>query len=216
MQNYYNGFRNDQSAYYPILPKRILEIGGGDGENRKNFNCEVEYWLIEPNLESATSAKNIVTNVYVGTYDEVSELIPDGYFDLIICNDVIEHIPNWSQFLINIQNKLTDTDSVLIGSIPNIRFFHSLYILLMKKDWPYERLNGGIFDITHLAFFTLISLTNELIYAKFKINKISLERKFKYTKNQNKIKYLITLIFIAILGKDSAYSHIYFSVSKIQ
>ena len=216
MSNYYSGFRNDQSSYYPIFAKKILEIGGGDGENRKNFNSEVEYWLIEPNLESATTAKNILTKVYVGTYDEVSESIPDGYFDLIICNDVIEHMPNWSQFLVNIQKKLTDKNSVLIGSVPNIRFFHPLYLILMKKDWPYERTNGGIFDITHLAFFTLISLTNELIHAKLNINKISLERKFKYTKNQNKCKYLITLIFIAVLGKDSAYSHIYFSCSKKQ
>jgi len=212
--NYYEGFRDDFTDYLPLNPKKILEIGAGNGGFKNNFCEDVEYWIVEPNIDAAIDAAKIVNYILRGTYVEVEAEIPDEYFDLIICNDVIEHMADWWSFLRRIQKKL-HREGCLVGSIPNVRYFDALFKVLVKKDWPYEHNGrGGIFDATHFAFFTLKSFTRELINANLNVVKIDLERGFRYTKAQNRVKYILTTIFIWLLGNDSAYSHIYFSCSK--
>lgn len=53
------------------------------------------------------------------------------------------------------KNKL-NKNGVVVCSIPNFRFFYSLGDFLISKDWNYE--DEGIFDKTHLRFFTLKSI----------------------------------------------------------
>ncbi|WP_373097931.1 class I SAM-dependent methyltransferase, partial [Zhongshania sp.] len=87
---YYDGSRKDLVELIPSGVKRVLEIGCGKGGFAKNFEGVAEYWGVEPDSASAKLALNTLTKVLVGTYDEVEAELPDGYFDLIVCNDVIE------------------------------------------------------------------------------------------------------------------------------
>ncbi len=84
------------------------------------------------------------------TDNDVQAALPDGYFDLIIANDVIEHIADTEGFLAILTRKLAP--SGLIGlSVPNARQIRLGYHVLIRGTFP--RTDAGLFDRTHLRWF---------------------------------------------------------------
>jgi len=45
-----------------------------------------------------------------------------------------------------------------VASIPNMRFYSALKGLVMYRKWEYDK--SGVKDITHLRFFTELSILN--------------------------------------------------------
>ena len=72
-----------------------------------------------------SAAEDKLYKVIIGDFMEINELLPDHYFDLIICNDIIEHIDDYNLFF-KILKKKMNVDSHIIGSIPNVRFYDNL------------------------------------------------------------------------------------------
>lgn len=138
-------------AFVKSNPKRILEIGCGTGEFKKNFSYDVEYWGIEPNHTAEQEARKKLTKTLAGTYEACECQIPEKYFDLIVCNDVIEHMNDPKWFLKNIRCKLTRSGTMIV-SIPNLRNAVVLFDLLIKGDFKYT--TAGVLDYTHLHLFT--------------------------------------------------------------
>jgi len=136
-----------------LTPKKILEIGCGAGNFRNNF-LNVEYWGVEPVESVAATARRKLTRVLVGTYEPLQTDIPDHYFDLIVCNDVIEHMVDPRKFLIDIKDKLA-ADGRLLVSLPNARYAVTLFNLLFKGRLDYTA--SGDLDYTHLHLFTMKS-----------------------------------------------------------
>lgn len=134
----------------------------------KNLRTGSEIWGVELNNAEAQKASQTMQNVLIGKYDEVADKLPDEYFDLVICNDVIEHMENHDAYFDSIKKKLTP-EGRLIGSIPNGRYYLNLYELLFKKDWRYR--DQGLLDSTHLRFFTERSLKRTLEDHAFDIDK---------------------------------------------
>lgn len=162
-------YQNTRPEIYEIVPKtvqRVLEIGCAAGCFRLNFLDSVEYWGVEPVREVAEQAAMKNIKVLFGTYDAVVGQIPNGYFDAIVCNDVIEHIKDTEQFLFSLKSKLRP-QGVILGSIPNVRFWGNIVNLLIKRDWKYEK--SGVLDETHLRFFTCKSFRRLLCGVGFKI-----------------------------------------------
>ena len=147
-------FRNSRAELLAFLPKkysRVLEIGCGEGHFRGNLKPGNEYWGVELIDSAAAVASTRLDRVLTGSFLDVCDQIPNGYFDLVICNDVIEHMPDHDQFLQIIKTKMRE-DGCLMGSLPNVRYLPNLLSLLMQKDWRYA--DAGILDRTHLRFFT--------------------------------------------------------------
>ena len=147
-------YQNRRSEIYGMIPEKlqkVLEIGCAAGGFRLNFPGEVESWGVEPVREAAEQARQKNIKVLCGTYDEVSEQLPAAYFDVVVCNDVIEHVPDPEAFLVSLKGKLAP-NGILVGSIPNVRFWGNLINLLVRRDWKYEE--NGVLDRTHLRFFT--------------------------------------------------------------
>jgi 2-polyprenyl-3-methyl-5-hydroxy-6-metoxy-1,4-benzoquinol methylase len=168
--NYFSGVRPEVADFLPdTRPQRILEIGCGLGNFRKNINYSCEYWGVEPCLDAANVAKINLDKVLIGRFSDVVNKLPDNFFDCIICADVIEHMDDHDWFLDQIKMKLKSNGS-LIGSIPNIRYIGNLYNLIYKKDWLY--VDAGILDRTHLRFFTEKSLKTTLVGHGYKIEKL--------------------------------------------
>lgn len=195
-ENYYLAERKEISVLLPKQYSKVLEIGCGKGGFRKNLSSEHTYWGVEPVEAIAKLAENNLDKVLVGTYQDIKDLIPNNYFDLVICNDVIEHIPDHDQFFQSIKQKMT-TDASLIASIPNVRYIWNLWEVLVKKDWQYK--SAGILDRTHLRFFTEKSLRRTL-----KDNAFSIEQWVELNSYQplffrNKIIYSFLLL---LFGRD--------------
>jgi 2-polyprenyl-3-methyl-5-hydroxy-6-metoxy-1,4-benzoquinol methylase len=152
---YFDADRHEVASLLPSRYSKVLEVGCATGGFSGHLVSPCEYWGIEPNLTAASAAKQRINHVLTGTYEEVESQLPEGYFDLVICNDVIEHMVDHDAFLRRIKKKMTP-DGVIVGSIPNVRHITALAKLLILKDWPYA--DSGILDRTHLRFFTARSL----------------------------------------------------------
>ena len=206
--NYHRNHREEVAAFLPRNYARVLEIGCGEGRFRANLPQPCEYVGVEPSPSAAKIAAAVLDRVLTGTYDQVMDELPDGYFDLVICNDVIEHMSDHDAFLAAIKKKMAP-GAHIVGSIPNVRHFPNLWALVVKRDWHYE--DHGILDRTHLRFFTLQSWRRALesngyrIDALHGINPMYLGR--------NPLKVAAKAAMIALAGADSRYLQFAWRVS---
>ena len=150
----------------PPVRRRVLEIGCAEGVFLAGIAGAEEKWGIEPTEPAAAVARTRLTRVISKNFDEAKNELPLGYFDLVICNDVIEHMTDHDGFLAEIK-KYMAPDGVIVGSIPNVRYHKNLFNLLFAKDWEY--VDWGILDRTHLRFFTEKSLRRSLSAAGFEV-----------------------------------------------
>lgn len=178
---YYMNVRPDMLSFIPKTADKILEIGCGEG----NFSAQLlhrvtETWAIEPYEPSANKAKEKLFKVLVGTLDEKLNEIPDNYFDVIIMNDVLEHLPEPWDDIIKLKSKL-HAKGVLVTSIPNVRYSKNIFKMIFKRDWKYT--DDLILDRTHFRFFTKKSIKrmySECGYSIQTIKGINVTRSFFY------------------------------------
>jgi SAM-dependent methyltransferase len=206
---YFNNVRSELVPFIQDDAFKVLEIGCGSGNFINNFRNHVEYWGIEPNKKASNIAKRKAFKILNDIYENIHHRLPNSYFDLIICNDVIEHMQDHDFFFNSIKEKLAST-GFIIGSVPNVRFYMNLIKLLIYKDWRYE--DEGILDRTHLRFFTMKSLKNTLQSYKFIIIEIkginSIDPKDSY------FKFPLKFILCLLLGLDSKHRQIAFRIKK--
>ncbi len=169
MEAYYKNLRKEMMRFVPGKYSRVLEVGCGAGVFRSNLTQHNEYWGVEMVESAAKIAEGKLDRVFCGGFIEKADEIPDGYFDLIVCNDVMEHLPDHDVFLKTVKKKLAD-NGCLVLSVPNIRHIACLFGLLVRKDWKYE--DEGVLDRTHLRFFTRKSLERSLRHHGFQIQEI--------------------------------------------
>lgn len=196
---YYQCAREELAFLLPEQYSKVLEVGCGRGMFRKNLDKDHEYWGVEPVESVGKLALDKLDNVLIGTYQEVEDKIPDNYFDLVICNDVIEHLPDHDEFFQSIKKKMNQNGS-LVASIPNVRYIWNLLELLIKKDWEYK--NEGILDTTHLRFFTKKSLVRTLANHSFSIEQIA---GINYYKPKSILTRVIYGCSSLLFGQDTKY-----------
>lgn len=152
---YYANQRPEILPFLPVRRRAVLEVGCGLGNFSGNLSGVEETWGIEPHAPAAETASTRLTRVINSTFDLAMASLPKRHFDLVICNDVIEHMPDHIAFLRQIKEFIAP-GGCLVGSIPNVRYYQNLFELLFEKDWHYR--DCGILDRTHLRFFTEKSL----------------------------------------------------------
>jgi 2-polyprenyl-3-methyl-5-hydroxy-6-metoxy-1,4-benzoquinol methylase len=162
-------YRQPRSEMLALLPERysrVLEIGCDEGDFAAGLHGEV--WGVEPEAEAATVAATRLHRVLVGTFLASRAELPLGYFDVVVCNDVIEHMVDHDHFLREIRAYMAP-GGALIGSVPNMRHYRALFELLVLRDWDYR--DTGVLDRTHLRWFTARSLRRSLERAGFAIER---------------------------------------------
>lgn len=212
--NYVLSDRQELAALQPADYKTVLEIGCAKGGFKASLRPDVEIWGVEPNPLSAGHAASLGYKVQIGTYDEVADKLPDAYFDLVICNDVIEHMPDHEHFLRVIKAKMNPNAS-LIGSIPNVRYFGNVYKMLVLKDWKYE--GQGVLDSTHLRFFTEKSLRNTFSRCGYEIVKLigvnsDFERPISLRQVMRNLLLLLVILLTLGHGRDLRFIQFGFSL----
>jgi 2-polyprenyl-3-methyl-5-hydroxy-6-metoxy-1,4-benzoquinol methylase len=206
---YYSKPRSEMRGLVPERCSNVLEIGCGEGSFRTNVQTSTIYWGVEPDVRACQIAKASLDTVLCGRYDDVQADIPAGLFDLVVCNDVIEHMSDHQQFLQSIKTKMKN-NGVLIGSVPNVRFLGNLYSLIIDKDWKYE--TTGILDATHLRFFTFKSLQRVLLDTGFDIEMLIGLNPITYSGRAHVrlLKKVLGSSLCKIIGNDAAYLQIGF------
>jgi len=176
----------------PSCYAKVLEIGCGEGGFAGSLSPGCEVWGVEMHASSARIASQWLDRVLVGSFEAVQQDLPDGYFDLAICNDVIEHMPDHDAFLDSISSKLKD-GGYLVASIPNMRYYYCLRELLLRKEWVYR--DQGIMDRTHLRFFTERSIRRTLSEHGFSIEAFRGINRLRGAKRVLRAMFFVILTF---------------------
>ena len=155
--DYFNHERPEMLAFLPEGCKKVLDVGCGEGTFVKQIKDKTgaEAWGIELMAEPGAEAKKILDKVFVGPCENFVVDLPENYFDVIYCNDVLEHLVDPYSVLNTLKGKLSE-NGVVISSIPNIRYHDAFKKIILQKKFEYE--GHGIFDKTHMRFFTKSSI----------------------------------------------------------
>ena len=165
--SYFGRARNEMRRFLPGRCGKVLEIGCGEGYFSAGIVGAEERWGIEPDSDAARAARSHLDRVINAGFEEALAELPPDHFDTVVCNDVIEHMPDHDRFLETIKTRMSPR-GVLVGSIPNVRYYRNLFGLMLAKDWQYQ--DAGILDRTHLRFFTKKSLRRTLLAHGFRID----------------------------------------------
>ena len=198
--SYFIRSRIEMLKFLPDKFSNVLEIGCGQGEFGKlvKKTFKTNYTGIEIDPEAALVAKKHLDYVLIGDAFEQLQILPDHSFDLLICNDVIEHLTTPEILFRNIRIKMRP-NSTLVCSIPNIRVLGNLIHLLINKDFEYT--DYGIRDKTHLRFYTRKSIIRFFEDNGFQIEKIM------GINSINTFKTCIPLVFLQIIGHGDTRFH---------
>ncbi len=190
--------RQDMLNFVPGGAKNILDVGCGDGNfallAKEVLNAEV--WGIEIQPQAGEIAKSKIDKVIIGSFPDVVKELPVNYFDCIVFNDVLEHMPDPWNALERAKTCLSKAGAV-VASIPNVRHYSTLYELLVKKDWAYK--NSGVLDRTHLRFFTRKSIVRMFGNAGYELIKLE---GIGQTKS---LKYMVVNCFLMNTMSDAKY-----------
>lgn len=173
-QNYFDAPSVEVLSLIPKDIERVLEVGCGSGatlrvlkERRiaEGRTCEVVGVDIE--AEAVSRAREHLDAAYlIDAEEEELTGYPQGYFDLLIMQYVLEHTVNPWATLRHWLPLVRPGGYVIIG-VPNIANYKFLRRLVLHDEFTHEP--AGILDWTHLRYFTGHSLTKLLTEADLSI-----------------------------------------------
>jgi 2-polyprenyl-3-methyl-5-hydroxy-6-metoxy-1,4-benzoquinol methylase len=171
VDGYYSHPRPEMMRFVPKNAQRVLELGCAEGAFAAAVKerTGAEVWGIELNEKAAEHAATLIDRVLAGDAGARIAELPEAYFDAVICNDVLEHLVDPLAILTQLRSKLKP-DGVVVASIPNIRYLPALSKVVFRKDFPQD--DFGIFDRTHLRFFTRKSIVRMFTQAGFSVHRI--------------------------------------------
>jgi 2-polyprenyl-3-methyl-5-hydroxy-6-metoxy-1,4-benzoquinol methylase len=155
-----------------LLPKNrdfksIIEFGCADGTNLIYFSEKLNIKLREiSGVDICSSIDNHYQefNFYHQSAEDFLEN-NNNFFDLILLSDVLEHIYNPWKMLNKIKSRLNPNGCILI-SLPNLQ---NLNYLKAVNSGEFNYAASGLFDETHIRFFSLKSLKYYLEELDYKI-----------------------------------------------
>jgi 2-polyprenyl-3-methyl-5-hydroxy-6-metoxy-1,4-benzoquinol methylase len=174
---YFSFFRYDIIKLINCNNCNILEIGCGQGntlielkkQGKAKFIAGID--IVDLN-QSIKLDKFILADIE--SEDNID--LPENYFDIIICADVLEHLKDPWNVLEKIKRFLKPNGTI-IASIPNIReisaLANMLINILIRGDFRY--VDAGILDKTHLRFFCKKNIIELFEKTGYKVEKITFD-----------------------------------------
>ena len=152
----YNSIRKDIFVFLEDYShKNILDIGcyrGMNAEYLKSKYSDIKYVGIEYDSDAVKNMSDAVDEIYNIDIDNLDiKIFNEEKFDIIILADIIEHLKDPGLLLEKLMSILKD-DGLVLVSIPNVQYYETFWLLLFGR---FPRRDRGIFDKTHLRWFTL-------------------------------------------------------------
>jgi SAM-dependent methyltransferase len=148
---------------------RILDVGCGAGANARALRSafpRVHITGIEPNARAAELAREACDDVLQMT---VQDWLNDGSgetFDCVVLSDVLEHLAQPVEFLRQMRAHPAVRRATWIISVPNYGVWYNRVRTLLGH---FEYSWSGLYDRTHLRFFTRRSVQRLLEHCGFEL-----------------------------------------------
>lgn len=165
---------NPQSSYYNNLnfnlldaidaqAMRVCEFGCGSGALARAYrkrNPQVHYLGVDREAEPLAQAADALDASLACDLNAVADWLQDpamaaalpmNAFDVVVFGDVLEHLYDPEAVLRQAVQRLRPGGQA-VASIPNVQFWPAL-LQLIHGHWP--RADSGLFDRTHIRWFTL-------------------------------------------------------------
>jgi methionine biosynthesis protein MetW len=148
--------------------KKILDIGCGNGDlARMLTDKEIEVYGIDISSKAVSKTKKFMTKFYELDLNEDNLPFKNQTLDIVIASEIIEHLFAPEKLLKEIHRVLKKGGLAVITT-PNFLYWGNR--LKFLEGWfDYEK--TGIFDESHVHFFTYSSLKKEIKNSGFKIIK---------------------------------------------
>lgn len=174
IENIFVLFEKNLKEYHP---KNILDVGSGDGQRTirvaKYYNIETHnIFGVDYNDQCVTKAGQIPNMQKI---DLETDILPHkaDIFDLTICNQVLEHLINFTKVIDEI-TRVTRKGGYIIIGIPNLaHLINRSYLLLGLQPMCIHLTGPHVRGFTHNAFkkylntldgLKLIDYTGALMY----------------------------------------------------
>lgn len=150
-----------------VLPERaspvVLDVGAGAGANARELRRlapAARLIGIEPNSRAAALARTACDQVFEETLERWLEHAPDERFDAVVLSDVIEHVADPLALLRRLGEYPGTRVAAWLISVPNYAVWYNRVRTLFGS---FSYTWSGLYDRTHLRFFTRRSL-HELLF----------------------------------------------------
>jgi 2-polyprenyl-3-methyl-5-hydroxy-6-metoxy-1,4-benzoquinol methylase len=186
--DYYTRLRPEIVDMVPSGCRTVLDVGCGTGALGRHLKERgvAEVCGIELSHHAASEAKAVLDRVIEGNVELIDMPFKEGYFDCIICADVLEHLCDPWVALSKLK-RLLKQDGVIVASIPNVGF-HRVVRGLIKGRWRYA--DSGVLDKSHLRFFTWESMET-----LFQDSGFTIERVYRKVDSGLNMKLLNLILF---------------------
>ena len=166
---YFAGARADFVNRLPVdRNARILEIGCGSGDTAhiaKSAGVCGYYAGVELFPDAASQARKHIDEVVVGDVETLDLAWAPETFDALILSEVLEHLRD--PWIVTARlAKLVKPGGLVLASSPNVSHWRVLMTLARGRFPRHEK---GVFDRTHLRWFTPSTFVGLFEDAGFKI-----------------------------------------------
>ncbi len=151
----YENPRPEVQALVPLEARRILDVGCSSGALGAALKQRqrAEVVGIEVDAAYAAAAARRLDRVVHADVETLTAGEPElGSFDCVIAADVLEHLRDPWSALATLAQRLVPGGAAIV-SLPNVRYWETFVQLGVRGRWPVR--DEGIFDRTHLRWFTL-------------------------------------------------------------
>ena len=208
----YMNVRRDLLLFDPTKVSTVLDVGcytGATGAYLKSVNPGLRVVGIDVVEAALKEAREIYEEAYLVDLDQADALacLCDATFDVILLGDVLEHLKEPQLTLSALRARLASGGRI-ICSLPNIQFWEAIATITFGG---FPRRPAGIFDRTHLRFFTKREAL--ALFAACKIEVVTTNRNIRITeyKPLQVINRLVVVLrpFLRLLGPFFTYQFVF-------
>ena len=177
----YENPRPDVQALVPPTARRVLDLGCSSGALGAQIKRRQDAFVVGVEIvpEYSAAAQERLDRVLMG---DAEHLLCDGTaaelgpFDCVLAADVLEHFRDpWKALRLAVDALCPGGAAVV--SLPNVRYWETFFQLAVRGSWP--RRSEGIFDRTHLRWFTLRDALELMTEAGLEVDRVSPQYRLK-------------------------------------